>query len=434
MSKEVRGNQRHMTLDNRIYIEKCLDINMSFKDTAKYLCKDPTTIAKEVKKHRVHKLRNTFYQPNNCKFRRSCNLQNICHRSVLCGKYCTHCPHCNKHCGKYEPDVCQRLVRAPFVCNGCDKKAQCRLDKYYYRASAAHSHYRETLSSCREGINMTESDLCDLDELVSPLIRNGQSIAHVFAGHSNEIPFTSRTLYNYVEQNVLSVKNIDLPRKVKYKPRKGPKPPRKEHSWLEGRKYSDFTDYLKDYPETSVVEMDTVEGVQGGKTLMTMLFRNSRLMLAFLLPQKTQECVLEVFHRLEVELGTITFLKTFPVILTDNGSEFLNPVLLETGINSIIRTSIYYCDPNASYQKGALEKNHEYIRYIVPKGKPFDDFTQEDINLMINHINSTARASLNGRTPFELASLLLDHCVVETLGLKSVEHDDVLLKPSLLKK
>lgn len=65
---------------------------------------------------------------------------------------------------------------------------------------------------------MTESDLYDLDELVSPLIRNGQSIAHVFAGHKDEIPFTPRTLYNYIKQNVLSVRNIDLPRKVKYKP------------------------------------------------------------------------------------------------------------------------------------------------------------------------------------------------------------------------
>lgn len=130
----------------------------------------------------------------------------------------------------------------------------------------------------------------------------------------------------------------------------------------------------------------------------------------------------------------MVFLKTFPVILTDNGSEFLNPVLLETGIDSVVRTSIFYCDSNASYQKGTLEKNHEYIRYIIPKGTSFDGYTQRDITLMINHINSTARDSLNGRTPFEPASLLLHPNVIETLGLKKIEHDDVLLKPSLLKK
>lgn len=435
MSREIRGNQRHLTLDDRIYIEKCLEKNMTFKDISKFLCKDPTTISKEVKKNRLYQLRNHYkVDPNNCKFRRDCHMQNICKRPIPCNKQCSYCPSCNKRCEKYIPEKCKALDKAPFVCNGCSKKSHCRTDKYYYRATAAQNHYRDTLSSCREGICMTESELCDLDEMISPLIRSGQSIAHIYAKHKNEIPVTSRTLYNYVEQNALSVKNIDLPRKVKYKPRKATKQPRKEHSWLEGRSYSDFTELLRDYPETPVVEMDTVEGSTGGKVLLTMLFRNSRFMLAFLLPAKKQEHVLEVFNRLENALGTILFSKTFPVILTDNGSEFLNPILLENSFDSFVRTSIYYCDPNASYQKGSLEKNHEYIRYVIPKGKSFNGFTQEDITLLIDHINSTARDSLNGRTPFELASLLLDHYVIETLGLKKIEHDDICLKPSLLRK
>lgn len=434
MSKDIRGNQRHMTLDDRIYIEKCLDINMAFKDTAKFLCKDPTTLSKEVKKHRIHKPRNSFNSPNNCKLRQSCKLKNVCRRTVSCNKRCASCSYCTNHCDKFIPDVCHKLNGAPFVCNGCVKKIPCRLDKYYYRATAAHNRYRNTISSSREGINLSEEDLLELDDLVTPLIRNGQPIAHIYANHKQDLPFTSRTLYNYVENNVLSVRNIDLPRKVKYKPRKKSKSCRKEHSWLEGRKYSDFTSYLAEHSETSVVEMDTVEGLKGGKVLLTMLFRNSRCMLAFLLPDKTQASVLEVFYHLEEALGTLVFQKTFPIILTDNGSEFLNPILLETGIDSLIRTSIYYCDPNASYQKGALEKNHEFIRYIVPKGKSFDGYNQTDITLMINHINSTARYSLNGRTPFELASLLLDKCVIKAVGLKKIEHDEVVLKPSLLRK
>lgn len=435
MSKEIRGNQRHLTLDDRIYIEKALDKYMSFKDIAKFLRKDPTTISKEVKKNRVYKQRNSYsVDPNNCIYKRGCQLTNVCKFPIPCTKRCAQCHTCIKRCSKYVPGTCKNLDKAPYVCNGCGKKLQCRMDKYYYRAAPAFDRYKNTLTSCREGIRMTENELCDLDELISPLIRNGQSIAHIFAKHKNEIPFTSRTLYNYVEQSVLSVRNIDLPRKVKYKPRKGPKPPRKEHGWLIGRRYSDFTELLQDHPETSVVEMDTVEGTVSGKVILTMLFRNSRCMLAFLLPGKKQEYVLEVFNSLEKALGTNIFIKTFPAILTDNGSEFLNPVLLESGNDSFVRTSVYYCDPNASYQKGMLEKNHEYIRYIIPKGKSFDDYTQDDITLMINHINSAARDSLNGRTPFELASLLLDRFVIEALGLKKIEHDSVLLKPSLLRK
>src|SRR5665647_860903 len=151
-------------------------------------------------------------------------------------------------------------------------------------------------------------------------------------------------------------------------------------------------------------------------------------MLAFLLPDKTQASVVNVFNSLEEKLGTIVFNRTFPLILTDNGSEFNNPLLLEIGKEDFLRTRIFYCDPNAAYQKGSLEKNHEFIQYVVPKGKSFDGYIQEDITKMINHINSTARGSLNGRTPFELASLLLDETATETMGLKEIKYDKVHLK------
>jgi len=435
MSKLVRGNQRHMSLDDRVYIQQALEKGLSFKDIAKFLCKDPTTISKEVKKHRMLKPRNTFADTHSgCKNRKGCILTNVCNRPISCGKKrCSNCSQCKLRCKQFIKDECPKIKRAPHVCNGCETKMQCRFDKYFYKAVAAQDHYKALLSSSRDGVNISEVALYDLEALVEPLILRGQSIAHIYAKHAEDIPCSSRTLYNYISNNLLSVKNIDLPRKVRYKPRKKHKKPIRDLRWLEGRRYSDFTKYLEENPDTSVVEMDTVEGVKGGKVLLTMLFRNSRLMIAFLLPDKTQKSVLKVFQYLEDELGTLLFRMTFPVILTDNGSEFLNPILLENGIDANIRTSIFYCEPNRSCQKGTLEKNHEFIRYIYPKGSLFDNCNQKDITLMINHINSTARACLNSRTPFELASLLLDQFVIKTLALKKIEHDMVTLKPMLIK-
>ncbi len=57
------------------------------------------------------------------------------------------------------------------------------------------------------------------------------------------------------------------------------------------------------------------------------------------------------------------------------------------------RTKVFYCDPSAPYQKGACEVNHELMRRILPKGSSFDDLTQEDIFLMMDHINSYKRKS-----------------------------------------
>ena len=125
-------------------------------------------------------------------------------------------------------------------------------------------------------------------------------------------------MYNYIDQNKLSIRNIDLPRRVRYPKGKTKRVP-KDTSIRVGRTYEDFENYLKDNPDTSVVEMDTVEGKKGGKVLLTFLFRNSKLMLAFILKDKTSNSVFSVFNWIESILGNTLFEKTFPVILTDNG-------------------------------------------------------------------------------------------------------------------
>lgn len=433
MSKYIPGNQKHLSLSDRIYIEKSLDNGLRFKEIAKYICKDPTTISKEVAKHRIKMAASNYNIDNHCANAQNCNYVNVCGMRYNCGRLCKKCKTCNSKCPEFRPKLCPLNSKAPYVCNGCKKKQHCRLVKYYYRAERAHNEYRTNLVCSREGINLSEADFKQLDALVSPLIKKGQPLAHIFAHHKLDIPCTRRTLYKYLSENTLSARNIDLPRRVRFKPRRHhEKQAVRDHSWLQNRNYEDFLEFISLHPDTPIVEMDTVEGVKGGKVLLTLLFRQSRLMIAFLLQSKTQEEVVKVFNCIEEAVGTIVFRKTFSVLLTDNGSEFINPNLIETGIDSTIRTSLYYCDPRASYQKGSLERNHEFIRYFSPQGKSFDNYTQADITRMINNINNTARDGLNGRTPFELSSLLLDKCVLDFLKLEYIHPDNVTLRPSIL--
>ena len=96
-----------------------------------------------------------------------------------------------------------------------------------------------------------------------------------------------RSIYNYVDAGLLSVGNMDLPRKVRYKVRK-----RKPRVWADkqchlGRTYDDFLEYTAVNPDVPIVEMDTVEGRKGGKVLLTVSFCNSNLMLAFLQERNT---------------------------------------------------------------------------------------------------------------------------------------------------
>ena len=140
--------------------------------------------------------------------------------------------------------------------------------------------------------------------------------------------------------------------------------------------------------------MDTVKGTkETGKCLLTLLFRNSNFMLIFVLPSCTQAAVKQVFDFLYDNLGPRVFRKTFRIILTDNGPEFKDPWSIEKAPDGSRRTFVFYCDPYVSSQKGKLEKNHEFIRYILPKGRSMYFLTEEHARLLMCHINSDQQKS-----------------------------------------
>jgi IS30 family transposase len=427
---------KHLRIEDRLIIEYGLDQNYSLKEIADRVGKDPTTISKEIKRNKFVKTsKRKEHDIKPCRLRKSCTKINLCNDS--CGKQCKKCKfiNCYRYCKDYSVKQCSKLIRYPYVCNGCDKVTTCTAEKNYYKAKVAESKYKELLVSSREGLNITSKDLKKIDDIISPLIFKGQSISHIFTHHKDEINCSQRTLYYYFDRNAFMARNIDLPRKVKYKPRKKTSLPIvKDSTDKAGRRFNDFVKYIKENPNTQVVEMDTVHGTRSGKVLLTFQFRNCSLMLAFIIDSCSQAAVKAAIDKLYEVLGHETFTHSFPVILTDNGSEFTNPQALEFDSNEIQRTKIFYCDPMSSYQKPHVEKNHEYIRYILPKGRSFNDLTQEEITLMMNHINSTARDSLNGNTPFKLAQMLLDNSLLEKLSLKHIPADEVHLKPALIKK
>lgn len=439
MSENKKKDYKHLTISQRLHIEKGLENNESFSLIAKRLEKDPSTISKEVRRHRTEHVKRDMKHDIPCANRGQCRMRSLCNNKN-CIKLCKACTeqdfYCTKVCPDYLEKSCEKLVKPPYVCNGCIKKSSCLLRKSFYTAKYADDCYRDLLVSSREGINQAPVDIAMLDALISPLLQKGQSLAHIYAHHAAEIPCCRKTLYNYIDKSVFTARNIDLRRRVRYKVRKSPtRISLSAREFRIGRTYEEFQKLMKENPHTPVVEMDTVEGGKGtsSKVFLTMLFRSCSLMLIFLLRDKTYESVQKVFDTLSDELGIKTFRELFPVILTDNGTEFQRPDLLENTRNSQVRTKIYYCNPNSSWQKGMLEKNHEYIRLVIPKGKSLEPYTAQDAIILMNHINSEARDSLNGCTPFKLSQLLLNNRLHEVLHLEEIAPDDVTLCPKLLK-
>ena len=434
MSKYIPGNQKHLTLEDRIYIENELNRGTTFKDIAKFLCKDPTTISKEVKAHRLsdwyHK--GTFYNAKNfCIHRYHCKKTNACGKIILCGVKCTSCPTCNQTCRDFEKERCSRLDKAPYVCNGCPKKINhCTIaHKYSYNARFSNRKYRELLSDSRSGVNLTKHELHKKDRIISPLIEQGQSPYQIVTNHP-ELELSIRTVYAYLDQGLFTARNVDLKRKVKFKPRKCHKTQISDRTVFINRTYQDFqTLHLE-----SFTEMDTVHSSRDSKkTLLTFFFTKEKLFLAFLMNRCTEGAVRLIFDRLEKRLGTYGFISTFEHILTDRGTEFGDTEALETGANGIQRTSIYYCDPMRSGQKGGLEQAHTMLRMVLPKGTSFEFLTQWDVNLIVNHINSTPRESLGGRTPYSVALETLGEEVLNAFQLRPIAPDEVNLTPKLIR-
>ena len=446
MPKKKEYDHKHLSTSQRIHIEKGLNDGLSFAAIARKLDKHPSTIAKEVKKYRTLQPREKDpKKPARCALFKECTLRFLCDKKD-CVKMCKSCydvklqvSKCSYLCSEYREPQCASISNAPFVCNHCARQRTCNKEKAYYIAQNADQSSQELLVSCRQGINQAPADIAMLDTLISPLLAQGQSLAHIYAFHGHEIPCSRKTLYNYIDQGVFTAKNIDLRRKVRYKckPRKtGTRVSLAAKEFRIGRTYEDFQKFIQENPDIPVVELDTVEGGRDNSTqaFLTIFFRNCSLMLIFVLQEKSQDQVIKVFDYLTEKLGIKVFQELFPIILTDNGVEFQFPERLECDKNGEIRTKIFYCNPNSSWQKGRIEKNHEYIRYVIPKSQSLDHYKQRDACVLMNHINSEARDSLNGCTPFRLSKMLLNNRLHRLLCLQEIPGDQVHLKPSLLKK
>ncbi len=270
MSDNNASKGKHLRMEDRLIIEYGLDQNYTLKEIAERFKKDPTTVSKEIKRNRflkVNKLKEKDLR--SCQHRRNCTKTNLC--SSNCGKQCKKCSfiNCYRTCKEYSVKKCSKLNRYPYVCNSCNTVTTCTGEKSYYKAKVADSKYKELLVASREWLNITSNELKKMDEIISPLILKGQSISHIFTHHKGEIDCCERTLYYYFDKNAFTARNIDLPRKVKYKPRKkSTLPVVKESACRAGRTFSDFGSFVEKNPDLPVVEMDTVHGTRSGKVLL----------------------------------------------------------------------------------------------------------------------------------------------------------------------
>ena len=198
---EIEKKNKHMTLEDRIEIQECLSKGMTFKAIAARISKDPTTVSKEVKLH-SKTYTNGFVKTDEC---------------------------------------CPRLLRAPFVCNGCEKRsyASCKYIRRKYFAKEAQKEYELVLSESREGIPLNKAEFYETEQTISTAVKAGQHIYHAI--HANKLPVSKSTVYRHITKGCYSISPLDLPRALKFKPRKTKACEYVPKCVKIGRSFEDFT-------------------------------------------------------------------------------------------------------------------------------------------------------------------------------------------------
>ena len=428
----------HLTLKERLRLEFLLNDGRSFAEVGRDLGTDRSTISREVRNHTVERRRTGYGRKHN-----DCRNRFHCPAAGNCGRTCNRmtCSNCNKGCGPrlcshFERDVCERLMRVPYVCNGCSDFSRCTLTKILYDGAAAEKEYEKDLRESREGFAITRDEAVRIQKDLKPLIDKGQSVYAAMESCQHEIPYTPKTMYTYIDAGVFpGIRNIDLPRKVRYKGRRKRQELvyKADRKCREGRRKEDFDAFMLQNPGLPVTEMDTVEGPKNElRCILTLQFLSSSLQLGFLRESNDSASVSEIFRDLRRRLGKDDYRRLFQVVLTDNGPEFTDPEAIEFDDDGELLARVFFCHPLASWEKGDCENNHALIRRIIPKGRSLASMTQEKINLMMNHINSYPREQYNGKSAYDMFVFLHGKELAEKLGLERIDGKNVTLKPELI--
>lgn len=433
-----------LTLDQRLVIEEGLNHKQSIRDIARSINRSASSVLREIQTNRIpleskQKLAVCFCK-NECKEKRACGEGCINPVGIYC-KLCTY-RDCRSVCVAYgDHGRCKILEKSPYVCNHCVQKHYfCnRPHRYCYSARGAHALSCQKRRDARSGIDMDEKRATDALAQIKEGLSRGLSPYELSVLYEDKIGVHRSTIYRWVERGYGGLSNLELERKVGFRPRKK-KTPRKVTSHSPRRAYSEFEQLREDLRQLTT-EMDTVIGRAGDvQALLTLYHRPSDLQLVLLLREKTCDEVKEKLFMLKRAATKKLYEHLFRVVLTDNGSEFEDEdglaAIFDEGVSRISEVKLFYCDVRQSQQKGSCEKNHSELRQILEKGLfVFDDLDEKDLCVLMSHANSNPRECLFDKSPIEVFVAFFGQDgqdFLDALGIEQIDRNHLNLTPKIL--
>ena len=433
---------KQMTIDDRRRIDFLIQLGWTPIQIAEDRGRSKSTIIREIINRSI--VCDRGYRCSN----RICALFDCCPRIKGYGKDAKRSFNCTPRCFEVCPDfverTCDRLNSPSHVCNGCKDFKSCPMMKRLYVADGAQANRESLLHDSRMGVHPDAEAIAKMNEVLSHCIMKGQSVRNVIANNPDAFgTVKERTVYGYIAGGLFNVKRGDLPEACRRRACKKRKETKTNAKCRAGRDYRTFLEFCRTNGISEWTELDTVIGRVGGKVLFTMILPGG-LMLMFLRDRKSSQTCTRLFNMLWDVAGPDLFQKLFRVILTDNGSEFSDPDMIENwrpdaehNPTKLLPRGIrlFYCDAYCSSQKPRVEREHREERRILLHGVSFDSLEQKDINLVASHVASYTRGALDNRTPYDSFVEKFGKSgkdFLDRLGIVKIPANEVTLDPILL--
>lgn len=336
---------------------------------------------------------------------------------------------------KFVAYECVYWKEFPYTFNGCNESSFCTNRKRYYDCIEAQTTSKKKRIEPRTFNELNMDDLKEIDSIVSNGVKLGQSLHHIYVSNpSLQDKCCERTIRRYIYRGCLSIKAHQLPRYVRYSHKYNYEKRKIVNvERMFGRTFSDYKKYVEEHQDENIWQYDSVEGkIDDKKAILTITYPEFRFQFGYLISKQNMTSVYKKIRTLQKLLGN-RYEEIFQINLSDNGMEFAKFHEIETDENGCFLCKVFFTNPYKSTDKASCERNHEFIRYVIPKGKSLDFLTQEQVELLFSHINSYVRESNKNKTPYDLMVERFGNEFMEIIGIKRIEPSDVCLNPSLLR-
>jgi len=389
---------KHSLYADFLLLYKCIYNRYSIKKTCELLNKNRSTVFRIL--HLYIKICKGIPFKSNGKHRSCLHLKDCMRKEDF-----NFCP---LDCQNFKQYQCPKLLKWPYVCNECENEHTCHKEKHFFDPEYALGVIRKNESECKRVPKIEKRKLEHFDNFVSPLIKAGISIEAIHQKYPSDFPASIRTVRNWINEGYLTAKRSDLintlsrpyvSKEYKYSPVTTRNPLMKAT-----RTYEDYLKFIEAHPGDNVVQLDTVHGKRGDKKcILTIYDVASKVQLGILIENFTAAEVREKVANIRCQIGDESYSKFLRIMLADNGPEFDELYKLETDDETGVKwLNVFFTRPYRSGDKGACERNHEFFRYILSKGKTMNELTHEDLDYYFSMINSYPRKSLGGKTPIEV--------------------------------